>query len=378
MKRSRSRGYRIALFSVVVAALLVATGCTDFSEQDKQSRAGTFSSEPKLVPAPASTPPPQVETESPPPPGPCVDPDPNVITTCLASTGDLAPGDIQGNSTVVAERTTGKIITAKRYSEHKVVASFDVDGSGDGGLIAFAKSPTYGQDQLIYALITTPSDNRVVRVAPGDVAKPILVGIPKGPTGNMGAMFFNSPNELIVATGNTGNAAAARDPGSLAGKLLSITSLTSGSNARPKVLASGLGSNVSLCPSATTSNLYLADQTATEDRLSAVSKSGLKPLWTWPDKPQIAGCATANNAIFVTTTRTKHIEALKEPSAANPSVQKPTVILRNQYGALGRITSLPNGLLQFATVNKQYGKAVSTDDRVVKFMAPATPPDSRD
>ena len=79
-----------------------------------------------------------------------------------------------------------------------VVASFDVDGSGDGGLVDFALSPTYSQYRLIYALITTPSDNRVVRIAPGDVAKPILTGIPKGATGNMGALYFRSPTELLV------------------------------------------------------------------------------------------------------------------------------------------------------------------------------------
>ncbi|NMO01364.1 glucose dehydrogenase [Gordonia sp. TBRC 11910] len=377
MESGRSRGYRFALLTVLVAALLAATACTDFSVQDRQAQAGQFSSEPPMVPVRTSTTPPSTETESPPPPGPCVDPDPNVITTCLASTGDLVPGDADGAVTVVAERTTGKIITAKRYSEHKVVASFSVDGSGDGGLIAFAKSPTYSQDQLIYALITTPSDNRVVRIAPGDVAKPILVGIPKGPTGNMGAMFFNSPTELIVATGNAGDPAAADNPASLAGKLLSITSLTSGGNVAPKILASGLGSNVSLCPSLSTSNLYLADQTATEDRLSVVSKAGLKPLWTWPDKPQIAGCAATNNAIYVTTTRTKHIEALNEPTQSKPTVQKPTVVLKDQYGALGRITGLANGMLQFATVNRESGKPVSTDDRVVRFLAPTPQEDKR-
>ncbi|GAB20771.1 hypothetical protein GOEFS_132_00020 [Gordonia effusa NBRC 100432] len=366
------------LFSVMMTALLVATGCTNFTEQDKQAQAGAFSSEPKGAPQTTTVPPQSTETESPPPPGPCVDPDPNVITTCLASTGDLVPGDAQGATTVVAERTTGKIITAKRYSEHKVVASFDVDGSGDGGLIAFAQSPTYEQDRLLYALITTPTDNRVVRIAPGDVAKPILVGIPKGPMGNMGAMFFNSANELIVATGNTGNPAAATDPGSLAGKLLSITSLTSGGNARPKILASGLGSNVSLCASATTSSLYIADRTAIEDRLSVYSKSGLKPIWTWPDKPQIAGCAVAGNAIYVTTTRTKHIEGIIEPTPSKPTVQKPNVVLKDQYGALGRIAGLPNGLLQFATVNKQYGKAVSTDERVIRFMPSMSPLNERD
>lgn len=362
----------------VVASISILTACTNFSEQDRQADAGKFTTVPPVT-AQRTTPPqqtPQTE-QSPPPPGPCVDPNPAVITTCLESTGDLMPGDADGAVTVVAERTTGKIISAKRYSEHKVLATFPVDGSGDGGLIAFAKSPTYAQDQLWYALISTPSDNRVVRIAPGDAPKPILVGIPKGPTGNMGAMFFNSPTELIVATGNAGNPAAADDPASLGGKLLSVTSLTSGGNARPKVLASGLGSNVSLCPSAATNKLYLADQTTAEDRLSIVGKSGLTPLWTWPDKPQIAGCAATNNSIYVSMTRTKRIEGINEPTQNKPTVQKPSVILKDQYGALGRMSAVANGLVQIATVNRESGKPVSTDDRVVTLPLQSPSEDNR-
>jgi glucose/arabinose dehydrogenase len=285
------------------------------------------------------------------------------------------PGDDQGEVTVVAERTTGKIITTKRYGPQRVLATAPVDASGDGGLIDFAFSPTYDQDRLIYALITTASDNRVVRLAPGDVPKPILVGIPKGASGNMGAMFFRSPTELVVATGDAGNPAAANDPSSLAGKILSVTSLSSGANPRPRILASGFGSNVSLCPSATTGSLYVADQTATEDRIQVLEPSGPKVLWTWPDRPQIAGCAVTSGAIFVSTTRTQHIEALTEPTREKPAITPPAVVLEKRYGALGRMVALENGVIQFATVNRTSGEPVSTDDRVVRWLPPSSTED---
>ncbi|RPA62248.1 glucose dehydrogenase [Gordonia oryzae] len=359
----------------VLAVLLTIAACADFSQQDRDQAAGPFSpnNEPFGV---QSTQPPQSVPEnpgqeSPPPPGPCVDPDPAVIATCLASTGGVRAGDDEGAVTVVAERTTGKIITTKRYGPQRVVASFDVDSSGDGGLIDFAFSPTYQQDQLIYALITTPSDNRVVRLAPGDVAKPILTGIPKGATGNMGALLFASPSELLVATGNAGNPAAAADPGSLAGKLLTVTNLSSGSTDRPKVLASGLGANVALCPSGS-GGLYMTDQGPTEDRLQSVEESGATTvLWSWPDKPQIAGCAATRGQIFVTETRTQRIEAINEPTRQRPTLTPPTVVLEKRYGALGRITAVTpdNGRLQVATVNRTAGRPVSTDERVI-FFAP--------
>ncbi|MFC5112312.1 hypothetical protein [Kibdelosporangium philippinense] len=46
------------------------------------------------------------------------------------------------------------------------MTTIPVDGTTDGGLTWVALSPTYTEDQLIYAYITTPTDNRVVRSSP--------------------------------------------------------------------------------------------------------------------------------------------------------------------------------------------------------------------
>ena len=371
----RGRLARAGTIVAIISVLIAVGGCADFTDQDRAKDAGAFSANnesgaKKEQPRPSPTEPP-----APPPPGPCVDPDPAVIATCLASTASVMPGDEQGDVTVVAERTTGKIITTKRYGPQRVLATAPVDASGDGGLIDFAFSPTYSQDRLIYAMITTPSDNRVVRLAPGDVPKPILVGIPKGATGNMGSMYFRSPTELVVATGNAGDPGAAAAPGSLAGKILLVTSFRSGANPRPRVLASGMGSTVSLCPSSASGSLYVADQGPTEDRLQVLEESGPKVLWTWPDRPQIAGCGATSGAIYVSTTRTQHIEALNEPTRQKPAITPPVVVLEKRYGALGRMVALDNGILQFATVNREYGKPVSTDDRVIKWLPPSSTED---
>ncbi|MFT3900528.1 MAG: PQQ-dependent sugar dehydrogenase [Gordonia sp. (in: high G+C Gram-positive bacteria)] len=372
----RTRRFRTALALGAAAAVLATaglSGCADFSKQDNERKAGPFSryNESFEVKKPPKTPPPPPQGLPTPPPGPCVDPDPNVITTCLASTAAVTPGDERGDVTVVAERTTGRIIQAKRFSEHKVLWDVPgVDGSGDGGLIDFALSPTYRQDRLIYAYITTPTDNRIVRIAKGDVPKPILTGIPKGATGNLGSMFFRSQNELVVATGDAGNPAAANNPASLAGKVLLVTEFTSGRNAPPKVLASGVGSNPALCPSSDA--IFLADGADNADRLSRVTKSGLRTVWAWPDKPGLGGCAVTEGVIAVGTIRTQHIEVITAPTPDKPNVDKPTVALDKQYGAIGRMRPVGNGLIQFATVNKQYGpKVVSQDDRVVRFLVPA-------
>ena len=51
-------------------------------------------------------------------------------------------------------------------------AKLDVQAAGDGGLTSLALSPSYVEDQLVFAYITTASDNRVVRFAKGQAPKP--------------------------------------------------------------------------------------------------------------------------------------------------------------------------------------------------------------
>lgn len=366
---------RRALVTATLAALtLTAAGCADFSDQDRSAQAGTFTSVPPRTGAPYTPPPPEDEEDGtgPPPTGPCVDPNPAVIATCLGTTAGLRPADSEGRSTYVAERTTGKIIISKRYGPQRVVATVPVDGAGDGGLIDFELSPTYQQDQLIYALVTTGSDNRIVRIAPGDSVKPILTGIPKGATGNLGSISFASPTELRVATGDTGNAAAADDPRSLAGKLFTIDPNLD--DPQPTILASGFGGNVALCPDPESGRLYVADSGAAGDRLQLVEPSGMRKLWSWADRPGITGCGVAQGLISVSMARAFRIDTLAAPTNASPSVGEPKQTdVKKEFGAVGRMTTYGPSL-QIATVNKSVSGAppTTTNDRVSRFMG-ATP-----
>lgn len=364
---------------MLVAAATVVTGCADgFAEQDRNRDAGQFSTNPnpplqQQEQTPSSPPP----TDPGAPTGPCPDPDPTVIATCLDTTSGVLPGNADATATVVAQRTTGKIVRTKRGGPTQDVAAFEVDASGDGGLLDFAFSPDFAQDQLLYAYITTPTDNRVVRLAPNDVPKPILVGIPKGPVGNMGTIYFKSPTELLVATGDAGDPQSASDPASLAGKILSVTDLASGSTTPPRVLTSGLGSNPALCPDVATGALYLTDRAPAEDRLQLISATGVaRTLWTWPDKPETAGCAAVNGMIMVSQTRTQRLQALAAPTEEKPTTAEPVTVLEKRYGSLGRLTAVPGGLFQVATVNKQTGTAGPTDDRVIIIPMPQGPADT--
>lgn len=368
---------RTAAVAVALVVGTSASGCASFADQETTADEGTFSSVPTGVYRPDAPPAPSRPTdEGPPPTGPCIDPNPSVIATCLASTSGLRPADAQGQTTYVAERTTGKIILSKRFGPQRAIATVDVDASGDGGLIDFEMSPTWMQDQMIFALITTPSDNRVVRIAPTGSVKPILTGIPKGPTGNLGSIAFTSPTELTIATGDAGSPSDARNPSSLAGKILTIDPNRPG--ARPEVEATGLGSNVALCRDATGGRLFVADSGAAGDRLSLVSQKSLKTLWTWPDRPGVTGCATGTDWIAVSVASKKRIDMFGKPTSASPSVSEPSSEDTSKtYGAVGRLTTF-GGAYQLATVNKTAPgtKPVGTDDRVAINM-PKPPAEDR-
>ena len=210
------RGVVAALTAGLVITLSGSlAGCARFDDAQSQP----FTTEPELTPPPTSTPPPPPPLPGNPFPKAC--PAPGVMQGCLESTSGLIMGD-DSKSALVAERTTGVVKEVSLNAEPKVKTVIPVDGSGDGGLLDIVLSPTYQQDRLMYAYISTATDNRVVRIADDDIPKEILTGIPKGATGNTGSLIFTSPTTLLVQTGDAGNPALAGDPGSLAGKVLRI------------------------------------------------------------------------------------------------------------------------------------------------------------
>src|SRR6185312_14007441 len=120
--------------------------------------------------------------------------------------------------------------------------------SGGGGLNGLVLSPSYVEDQLLYAYVTTPTDNRVVRIAAGEPPKPVLTGIPRGATNNIGALSVDVDGSLLVATGDAGRPA---DPASLAGKVLRIDTLGRPARGNPDpaspVLSSGVRAPGGIC-----------------------------------------------------------------------------------------------------------------------------------
>ncbi|MEO6881511.1 MAG: PQQ-dependent sugar dehydrogenase [Mycobacteriaceae bacterium] len=374
--RNRGRSWGV----VALVGILLLSGCASFDETPP----GQFRANPPLgagpeptpvVPSPAPPPGPSVGGSAPPGPaptaraGPCVDPDPAVVATCLGATGGIAVS-ADGTSALVAERGTGRLLRVAPGSSPVLVDTVPVDGSGDGGLLDVVASPTYDEDQLLYLYLSTPTDNRVVRIAVGDSPKPILTGIPHGPTGNSGGIAFDATGDLLVLTGSAGDPTAAANPASLAGKLLRITAQGTPAGAVPgsPVLAADLGAGGGVCTDAKTHTSWVTDRTAAGDRLRAVTGTGLsRTVWAWPDAPGVAGCAALGGRVAVALTSGQSLFVLTtSPELA--VLAKPEVLAARKYGRLSGADVDRNGLVWVGTVNKDGGTPTATDDRVVRIQ----------
>ncbi|ODR05492.1 hypothetical protein BHQ15_15560 [Mycolicibacillus koreensis] len=341
------------------ALTLVASGCARFNDAQSEP----FTEVPQLAPPPPSSTPPPPPLPGKPFPKEC--PAPGVMQGCLEPTSGLIMGPT-GKTALVAERTTGAIKEIATDAEPTVKTVLDVDPAGDGGLMDIVLSPTYEQDRLMYAYISTPTDNRVIRIADGDVPKDILTGIPKGPTGNTGALIFTSPTTLVVLTGDAGDPAAAADPASMAGKLLRIEQPTTVGQAPPTTALSGLGAGGGLCIDPADGSLYVTDRSPTGDRLQRITKkSEVSTVWTWPDKPGVAGCAALEGTVLVNLVNTKQTVVLSVSKDTGALTGEPEVVRDGEnHGHAWSLKLSPDGNIWAGTVNRSFGDAGTLDDVV--------------
>lgn len=367
--------------------VLVVAGCA----RVEQASTGGFVTNPALSPGPEPTPvvpdPFSAPSPSAPPstpsagadpssgPGPaaspCTDPDPAVVATCLGTTGGVAVA-ADSASALVTERSTGRLLRVRPGAEPVVVATLDVDGSGDGGLLDVALSPTYAEDQLLYLYLSTPTDNRVVRLAVGDSPKPVLTGIPHGAAGNAGSIAFDVDGDLLVLTGPAGTTSA--DPASLAGKLLRVTrdGAAAGILQGSTVVSTEIGTPGGVCTDPTTGTSWVTDRSPSSDRLRAVTATGLsRNVWTWPDHPGVAGCAAIGGRVAVSLTSGQALFVLTT-SPEQVVVAKPETLADKTYGRLAGADVGPDGVVWAGTVNKDTtiagGTPGATDDRVVRIQ----------
>jgi glucose/arabinose dehydrogenase len=153
---------------------------------------------------------------------------PHVVA--VTATGLQAPWGLTflpDGSALVGERDSARVVAIEDGKVRPVGRVEAVQPQGEAGLLGLAASPSYDEDQLVFAYLSTAADNRVVtmtydgrRLGP---PKPVLTGIPNGFIHDGGRLLFAPDGNLFVSTGETGEERLAQDRDSLAGKILRIT-----------------------------------------------------------------------------------------------------------------------------------------------------------
>jgi len=380
-------------WGLLAACGVLLTGCAQF---DDRAANQTYEPAPQLT-APAGPQPelpeidggdgesrPSAPPTSIPPPQGCTDYDQAVIATCLDTVSAVAalPSTGAAPGALAAERRTGRVMQVAQGAAPSEFTTLEVDATGDGGLTGLALSPTFDEDQLVFAYVTTATDNRVVRFARGQQPKSVLTGIPKGARGNRGAITTDGRGALLVATGDAGNPSAAADPASLAGKVLRIDTAGAAAQGNPtpgsRVFASGVHSPGGLCKAVDGSRIWLTDRGTSADALYAVTPgtSLAVPTWTWPERPALAGCADSGTAVLIATSVGANVQEL--PITLDGSVGgTPKALLDGKngtaYGRFGGLDQIDAQVALAGTVNKDGGQPISSDDRVVLVSLQASP-----
>ncbi|MDX3656404.1 PQQ-dependent sugar dehydrogenase [Streptomyces sp. ID05-26A] len=381
--------------ALLTAACLLAGGCASFPDEPAPTQ---WSVQPQLTPQagpkpelpgeyrptpgdPGRNPAPQ----SVPPPQGCKDYHPAVVATCLNPVTGVAPigADAKGGVAAYATERGGRLLKVTKDVDPVVVAQIEADASTDGGLTGLTLSATFAEDQLAYVYVTTATDNRVLRIAPGDTPKPILTGIPKGPSGNRGVLASDRKGAILVATGDAGNPALAADPNSLAGKVLRIDGSGQPAQGNPTagsaVVSAGLRLPGGLCVSADSSKVWVTDWTANADVVYRVQPGKLgEAAWSWPDKPGVMGCASYSDMLMLATSKTPGLQSLSM-NAAGAFTGKPELTMQEDgFGLLGPVEMLNESASLVGTVNKAGGQPISSDDRVVIVVRPDPAGGSKD
>lgn len=309
-----------------------------------------------------------------PPPDGCTDYDRAVIATCLDTVSAIAafPGGDRP-AALAGERRTGRVMHVVAEEKPRPWAKLKVSPVGGGGLTGLALSPSYNEDRLAFAYVTTATDNRVVRFAKGAEPKPVLTGIPKGRSGNRGALTLDGTGALLVATGDAGNPAAAQNPRSLAGKVLRIDTSGGPADGNPapgsRIIARGLHSPGGLCAAVDGSRAWVTEQGGDGDALFLIEpgKALTAPVWTWKQRPGVAGCLDSGSTVSVAMAKAGNLQHL-QVDADGSVTGRPSVSFGekgNTYGRLSGLDILNAEVAVVGTVNKDGGKPVSSDDRVV-------------
>jgi glucose/arabinose dehydrogenase len=313
---------------------------------------------------------------------------PEVVATGLDTPWGLA--FLPDGSALVSERNTGRILQLRPGQPAQVIGTVpNVQGSNEGGLLGLAVSPTYAQDQWVYAYYTTATDNRISRFRLNAIQdqEVILSGLARGFIHDGGRIAFGPDGMLYAGVGDAGNTANAQNLQSLNGKILRMTPTGGVPPGNPfgNSLVWSLGHrNVQGLAWDAQGRMWASEfGQNTWDELNQIVAGGnygwptvegmgnssqfRNPAVVWtPAEASPSGLAFANNTLFVAALRGQRLWTV--PVNADGSVGTPVAELQGQYGRLRTVAQGPDGWLWVTTSNRDgRGNPGPSDDRVLRF-----------
>ena len=264
---------------------------------------------------------------------------------------------------------------------------------GEGGLLGLAiDRRTFATQRVLYAYITSRSDNRVLRIpvdAQGGLGTPtaILTGIPKASNHNGGRLAFGPDGFLYVTTGDANNSSASQNRASLGGKILRITMDGSPAPGNPFGTSpvwtyghrnvQGIGWDASGQMWASEFGQKAWDELnvitpGSNYGWPVVEGAGARdgfvdPVRQWPtDDASPSGLAIGpDGSVFLAALKGESL--WKVPVIADGGTGEPQRLLKGTYGRLRDVLTGPDGNLWIVTNNTARGTPKTGDDRIIRL-----------
>jgi glucose/arabinose dehydrogenase len=327
---------------------------------------------------------------------------PQVTATGLAIPWGLA--FLPDGSALVVERNTARLLQVRPGQATQVLGTIpNVVAAGEGGALGLAVSPTYAQDQWVYAYFTAANDNRIVRFRLNAIGtqQVILSGIAKANIHDGGRIAFGPDGMLYAGVGDANNTNTSQNTQSLNGKILRMTPTGGVPAGNPfgNLVWSYGHRNVQGLAWDAQGRMYAAEfGQNTWDEINQIVAGG---NYGWPiaegnsTNPQFrnpiviwttaqaspSGLAYANGHLFAAALRGTRLWVV--PQTAGGGAGTPVAEIQGQFGRLRTVALGPDGWLWVMTSNRDgRGSPVAADDRIVRFPPigttppPTTPPPS--
>jgi glucose/arabinose dehydrogenase len=291
-------------------------------------------------------------------------------------------------SALVSERDKGDIlrIPVGGGDPQRVYQIAESRSGGEGGLLGLAVSPTYAQDQLVYAYYTAADDNRIARFKLSDKTPTVIFdGISKGGRHNGGRLAFGPDGMLYVGTGDASDGDQSQDPKDVNGKILRLTPAGKPAPGNPTagspIWSMGHRNVQGLAWSADKTMYAIEFGQSTWDEVNIIEPGKnygwpevegkgdnprfANPIVQWrTDEASPSGAAIAGDTLYVAALRGERL--WKVPLGGG----SPTASFQGEYGRLRTVGIAPDGALWLTTSNRDgRGDPRSGDDRILRFPA---------